>query len=523
MVKVLEPDPGGFLLCHLQCQNAILAKKSSMPFSTQDELMLKQRGLSVNSVLKQIHQFVHDTHPARLDRPCIVGDGILALSPTECITHSRYFEESKPHISIQKFVPSSGAASRMFKHLYNYNAENISDLTEEFILRFDQFPFKGVIETQMKFAGLDLDALRSENNWESIFDFILGSHGLNYDDQLKGLVIFHRYAEELSTAFDEHLIESAAYAKQGDGRCRVHFTLAPHHVERVKDYLDRRVSRFEYDHFELSFSTQDPSTDTLALTQNNEPFRDRNASLVFRPSGHGALIHNLQRLSADVIFIKNIDNVTVRSNLADTVFYKQILGGLLLKLRANVFDLLNRLDTDDQALDEALDFIQAWFQPGLSMGMSREQLVQYAKLRLDRPLRVCGMVRNEGEPGGGPFWVRMQGGYISKQIVERSQVDMNDPAQMKILSSSTHFNPVDLVCSIRNRQGENYHLDEFIDYTAGFVTEKFQQGSVLKALEWPGLWNGAMALWNTVFVEVPVSTFNPVKTVNDLLRPGHQS
>jgi hypothetical protein len=346
---------------------------------------------------------------------------------------------------------------------------------------------------------------------------------LNYDDQLKGLVIFHRYPEELCTAFDEHLMESVAYAKQADGRCRVHFTLAPNHVERVKSYLDYRVSSFEYDQFELSYSTQDPSTDTLALTQNNEPFRDSSGSLVFRPSGHGALIHNLQRLSADVIFIKNIDNVTVQSNLADTVFYKQILGGVLLELRAEVFDLLNRLDNDDRALDEALDFIQAWFQPGLSMGMTREQLVQYAKLRLDRPLRVCGMVRNEGEPGGGPFWVRMQGGYISKQIVERSQVDVNDPSQMKILSSSTHFNPVDLACSIRKRNGENYHLDEFIDYTAGFVTEKFQQGSVLKALEWPGLWNGAMALWNTVFVEVPISTFNPVKTVNDLLRPGHQA
>ena len=494
-----------------------------MPFSTQDELMLKQRGLNVNAVLKQIHQFVHDTHPSRLDRPCIVGDGIWALSPTECISYSRYYEESKHSISIQKFVPSSGAASRMFKHLYNYNTENVSELTEEFILRFDQFPFKPEVETRMSAAGLNLEALRGENNWSVIFDFILGSHGLNYDDQLKGLVTFHRYAEEHSTAFDEHLMEATAYAKQGDGRCRLHFTLAPQHVERVKNYLENRVSLFEYDQFEISYSTQDASTDTLALTPSNEPFRDRNGTLVFRPSGHGALIHNLQRLSADVIFIKNIDNVTVRKNLSDTVFYKQILGGVLLKLRTTVFELLNRLDSDDKALDEALDFIQTWFQPGLSMGMSREQMVQYAKLRLDRPLRVCGMVRNEGEPGGGPFWVRMSGGYISKQIVERSQVDNSDPAQMKILSSSTHFNPVDLACSIRNRNGENYHLDEFIDYTAGFVTEKFQQGAVLKALEWPGLWNGAMALWNTVFIEVPVSTFNPVKTVNDLLRPGHQA
>jgi hypothetical protein len=245
--------------------------------------------------------------------------------------------------------------------------------------------------------------------------------------------------------------------------------------------------------------------------------------LVFRPSGHGALIHNLQKLETDVIFIKNIDNVTVRGNLTDTILYKQVLAGVLIELQSKVFRYLDNLDQGEEKLDEALEFIQNWFQPGLPMGMNREQLVQYARLRLDRPIRVCGMVRNEGEPGGGPFWVRTQGGQISKQIVERSQVDLHDPQQVRILMSSTHFNPVDLVCSIRNRKGENYHLDEFIDYTAGFVTEKFQQGAVLKALEWPGLWNGAMALWNTVFVEVPVTTFNPVKTVNDLLRPGHQS
>ena len=219
----------------------------------------------------------------------------------------------------------------------------------------------------------------------------------------------------------------------------------------------------------------------------------------------------------------NSKNSTTRSRLSETIFYKQILGGMLVDLRQRIFDLLNRLDTSEDELDEALDFIQHWFQPGVPLDMNRDQMRQYARLRLDRPLRVCGMVRNEGEPGGGPFWVKMPGGYVSKQIVERSQVDGNDAQQLSLFSTSTHFNPVDLVCSIKNPQGKNYNLDEFIDYSSGFVSEKFQQGSVIKALEWPGLWNGAMALWNSVFVEVPISTFNPVKTVNDLLRPGHQS
>jgi len=493
-----------------------------MSFNAEDEKLLAQRGMSVKAVLDQIHQFVNDTHPSRLERPCTVGDGILMLNASDCISYQQIFEQARPKLSIQKMVPASGAASRMFKHLYNYSPERISDLTEEFILGFDRFPFRSILETHMSSRGLNLSELRKANDWYRIFDFILGKDGLHYDDQLKGLVIFHRYDEELCTAFDEHLYEAIAYGKQGDGRCRIHFTLAPQHQEKVQRYFESKLKQFEYDHVELTYSSQEPSTDTLALTPTNEPFRDKEGNLVFRPSGHGALIQNLQQLDADVVFIKNIDNVTARSRLSETVFYKQILGGLLVDLRRKIFDLLDKLEREEKALDTALEFIQSWFQPGVPLDMTRQQAIQYARLRLDRPLRVCGMVRNEGEPGGGPFWVKMPGGYISKQIVEKSQVDQTDAHQLKLLSSSTHFNPVDLVCSIKNRSGENYQLDQFIDYTSGFVSEKFQQGAVIKALEWPGLWNGAMALWNTVFVEVPVSTFNPVKTVNDLLRPGHQ-
>jgi hypothetical protein len=495
-----------------------------MSFDSADERQLQERGMTIGDALQQIHQFTHDTKPARLDRACTVGDGILSLSATDCLAYQRVYESERMRKTLLKFVPASGAASRMFKHLYNYNPESVSELTEEFIVNFRRFPFRNSLKQTMSEKGLDLDALEAENNWKAIFDFMLMPHGLHYDDQLKGLVIFHAYQAVTRTAFEEHLYEAIGYAKQQNGTCRLHFTLAPQHIERVSSYFEEKLKEFDYDHFEIAYSTQSAATDTLALTKDNEPFRDEQGRLVFRPSGHGALIRNLQQLDADVIFIKNIDNVTTQNQLDQTIVYKQVLAGLLLDLRNKIDYMLEGLANErENALEESLEFIQAWFQPGLPLGVSREQLVQYAALRLDRPLRVCGMVRNEGEPGGGPFWVRMPGGYISKQIVEKSQVDLADVHQAKILSSSTHFNPVDIVCAIKNRRGENYRLDEFIDYTSGFVSEKFAQGQVIKALEWPGLWNGAMALWNTVFVEVPVSTFNPVKTVNDLLRPGHQA
>jgi hypothetical protein len=235
------------------------------------------------------------------------------------------------------------------------------------------------------------------------------------------------------------------------------------------------------------------------------------------------LIENLAHIDSDLIFIKNIDNVSTNSKIDDTIFFKKVIGGLLVHLKRTSDKLSEGIALrSDAALDKALEFIQTWFQNGLPIGLSKEQLFQYVQLKLDRPIRVCGMVRNEGEPGGGPFWVRSNDGSLSKQIIEKSQVDTTDQQQLKILSEATHFNPVDIVCSIKNRHGEKYDLQRYIDHSTGFVSEKFQDGKVIKALELPGLWNGSMALWNTVFVEVPISTFNPVKTVNDLLRPGHQ-
>lgn len=494
-----------------------------MILTPEDEKDIQQRGLALSDLMQQIHQFTAETRPVRLERPCTPSDGILILSGADCHKYQRTFEQKKEQFDLLKFVPASGAASRMFKHLYNYDPDNTSDLTEEFIVHFDRFPFVSALREVMTKQGVSLDTCIAENDWAQIFSFILEPKGLHYDSQLKGMVIFHQYADEFRNAFDEHLYEAINYTKKADGKSRVHFTVAPQNMELVSEYVKKKAATFQYDHLVIEYSTQSSKTDTIALDKNDNPVRDEFGKLMFRPSGHGALIHNLQQLQADIIFIKNIDNVTTTGQQEESNYYKQVLAGILVELQQQSRQFLDDLESGkEEVLEDALDFIQHWFMPGLPIGMNREQLKEYARLRLDRPIRVCGMVRNEGEPGGGPFWIKMNGGYLSKQIVEKSQVDLHDIHQAKILSSSTHFNPVDIVCSIRNRQGNNYSLEQFIDYSTGFISEKFHHGHVIKALEWPGLWNGAMALWNSVFVEVPISTFNPVKTVNDLLRAGHQ-
>lgn len=494
-----------------------------MPFSSSDLAELQRRGLTPADVAAQIHRFTHDLHPVQLEHPCTVGDGIARFDASECHKFFLIYEQELKRFSREKFVPASGAASRMFKHIFNYSPESVSHLTEMFILHFDRFPFVPELQAKLHEKGIDLETLKKENRWGELFGYILQPDGLGYGDSPKGMVAFHRYTKGTRTAFEEHLAEALQYSRNADGSCRIHFTLSPTHRDAVMTFLREKTnSEYPYENFELTESEQALSSETIALTKDNEPARDQNGQLIFRPAGHGALITNLALCDADVVFIKNIDNVTTDSQRDDTIFYKKVLGGLLISLKMQINNLLDRMESsDDRAVDEALDLIRQWFQPGLPLGMDKRQLAEFARLKLDRPLRICGMVRNEGEPGGGPFWVRMSDGSLSKQIVEKNQVDTSNAQQAKILSEATHFNPVDIVCSIRNRKGQPYSLDQFIDYSTGFVSEKFHQGQVIRALELPGLWNGAMALWNTVFVEVPISTFHPVKTVNDLLRPGH--
>ncbi len=495
-----------------------------MILTQQDDVQLKELGITMADLFGQIELFTKGIQPLKLERPCTSGDGILRLNGSDYHRLSELFDKQKQGLSIHGVVPASGAASRMFKHLHNYSPDTENELTEEFILHFNRFPFIKELSKVMEEKGVSLERAITEDNWEEIFDFILTSKGLNYDDQLKGMVLFHLYQDSIRTAFEEHLHEFIKYGKQSDGKSKLHFTLAPQHIETVSKFMEQKINEFQYEEIELSYSVQDPKTDTIALNKENNPIRDGQGRLIFRPGGHGALIFNLQKIDSDIVFIKNIDNVTTESQAADTVYFKKVLGGLLLEIKNQTHQFLNELDKGNEAiLDDVLEFIHQWFQPGLLLNQSKEELVQYAKLRLDRPIRVCGMVRNEGEPGGGPYWVKMSGGYISKQIVEKSQLETDNLQQLKIFKTATHFNPVDIVCSTKDRQGKTYNLQNFVDYSTGFVSEKFQHGHVIKALELPGLWNGAMALWNTIFVEVPISTFNPVKTVNDLLRPGHQS
>lgn len=494
-----------------------------MRFEPSDDKDLELRGITTAQVAEIVYRFTNQTLPIILERPCTSGDGIVVLKASESNYYQEFFDAKSGSNSILKFVPASGAASRMFKHLYNYKESNTDELTEEFIVNFDLFPFYTELQNQLLKKGISLTALIEENKWRDIFNFIL-EEPLRYGHFPKGLIPFHAYEGGVTrTAFEEHMFEAVDYGREEDGTCRIHFTLAPHQVDNVMAYLKEKATHFPYEKFVLNHSIQLASTDTPAIDRANELVRDASNKIVFRPAGHGALIFNLQNLTEDIIFIKNIDNVTNSSQKGESIFYKKVLAGLLIELKENTDRILKNIDVfGDEQIQEALRFIGKWFVADVSFGMSLEQSRQFIKHQLSRPIRVCGMVKNEGEPGGGPFWVKSSDGYISKQIVEKSQVDHHNVKQMKVLSGATHFNPVDIVCTIKDEHGNVYDLQKYIDHSSGFISEKFLDGKVIKALELPGLWNGSMALWNTVFVEVPVATFNPVKTVNDLLRPGHQ-
>lgn len=495
----------------------------TMQFNAADMAELGRRGHTPASIEAQIKRFTRDIRPVKLEHPCTAGDGILRLDAAECHRLLTVFERESGHYRLAKFVPASGAATRMFEHLFHFSEDAISQLTEFFILHFDRFPFVTQLDAMLTSAGISLTALKEQNRWREIFGYILGPEGLNYADTPKGLVAFHRYRNHVRTAFEEHIPEALAYARNGAGSCAIHFTLAPAHMGRVTSFLQDCIRRaYPDDQITISHSVQALHSETIALDRQNQPARDGSGQLIFRPSGHGALIQNLPLCEADILFIKNIDNVTTDSQREPMIFYKKVLGGMLIELKTQAGQLLRRLSHREPGTEtEAIEFVHQWFQPGISLPADTDAQRDELYRRLDRPMRVCGMVRNEGEPGGGPFWVRMADGQLSKQIVEKSQVDTADVHQARILAEATHFNPVDIVCSLTNESGKTYTLDQYVDYSTGFVSEKFHHGKVIRALELPGLWNGGMAHWNTVFVEVPVSTFHPVKTVNDLLRSGH--
>jgi hypothetical protein len=516
-------------------------------FKEKDIAEIRARGAAPEEVSAQIEQFRRGFPFAHLDRACTVGDGITLLDPDARERMGWVYSEAALAGRVMKFVPASGAASRMFKSplavlsrlTEKGSTPTESDSLEEdpegrtttrFIREIRKFAFFPALKQTMARDGLDPDERICAGDYRSVLEYALTPRGLNLSNLPKGLIPFHAYPGHARTAVEEHLAEAALYAGDREGRVRIHFTVSAEHKDQILRHIHEVRPLYEKEgvRFEFDSSVQEPSTDTVAVDGENLPFRDDRGSLVFRPGGHGALLGNLESLKGDVVFIKNIDNVAPDRLKGTTIEYKKALGGFLVELQGRIFSYLQRIDrgsADRDLLREAMEFMRCGLHLAIPAGLQEATLSEmrdHLLERLNRPLRVCGMVRNEGEPGGGPFWVRRVGGTFSPQIVESSQVDMRSKEQRAIWESSTHFNPVDLVCGLTDFQGRPFRLRDYRDPDTGFISVKSKDGRELKALELPGLWNGSMAFWNTVFVEVPSSTFSPVKTVLDLLRSEHQ-
>lgn len=476
-------------------------------FTPDDLSQIAARGLSVEAVEKQIENFRRGFPPLPVVRAASPGDGILLLSEREADRAVTLYEQTAPHRRVVKFVPASGAATRMFKELFEFlDTGRCGQGVETLLAQIDRFAFWPELKALLP-AGADP---------KTVVEHVV-RRGLSYGTAPKGLVTFHLYPEGGRKAVEEHLAEGAEYAA-ADGFARVHFTVSPEHEAGLRRLLDTKVPYYEKRYgvrYEIGFSQQKPSTDTIAVNPDNTPFRTDAGRLLFRPAGHGALIENLAEIDADIVFIKNIDNVTTEERRGDTIRFKKVLAGVLLGLQRETFDHLEALDAGTADLTRTAAFIEE----RLCIKLSDRYDAALLRSLLDRPVRVCGMVRNQGEPGGGPFWVKGEQGVESLQIAESSQIAPDD---IPLMRRATHFNPVDLVCGMRNYRGERFDLTRFTDPSTGFISLKSSGGRELRAQELPGLWNGAMARWNTVFVDVPVTTFSPVKVVDDLLRPEHQ-
>ena len=513
-------------------------------FTEKDLKQISEKGIEISTINRQIDNFIRGFPFVCLARPVTNGDGIFSFGKDDTEKYIRYFNNHIAASSVIKFVPASGAASRMFKHLFEFSETFTGTPSQqETYLKDDNFNsvhylishlaeiafFKKLNEI-LHLHNIDAGELISSLQLDQLIGFILTEKGLNYANLPKGLLLFHDYPEGARAAAEEHLVEAANYARNEDGTARIHFTISPEHRDKFNELFDSvrqsYESRFGITN-EISFSEQLPSTDTIAVDEENIPSRSVDGTLLFRPGGHGALLKNLNQLDEDIIFVKNIDNIIPDRLKEATYKYKRVIGGYLLYIRNRIFEFLseaNQAILPEEGIRAAVHFARTHlfmqFPDDFEAASPRVKQVELMN-RLNRPIRVCGMVKNEGEPGGGPFWVKSQDGSLSLQIVESSQINLNDPTQQKIVSEATHFNPVDLVCSIRDFQGEKFDLLDFVDEETGFISLKSSGGQNLKAQELPGLWNGAMANWITVFVEVPIITFNPVKTVNDLLRKVH--
>ncbi len=506
-------------------------------FSDKDRKQIEQRGSELSTVLTQIENFKKGFPFLHVEEAASAGNGIILLSAESLQKRIALYDEKVAGGTVPlKFVPASGAASRMFKAMFEAlealeskpeeEALKKNKAAKQYIDEFWKFAFSAEIMDRMKADG-------AGDNAKNKIAYLLTENGLNYGAKPKGLLKFHSYQHGPRTPFEEHLVEGAMYAHDNERNVKIHFTVSPEHQPGFESILAETKKKYETElnvRFEVSFSQQKPSTDTIAVDHDNKPFRNADGSLLFRPAGHGALIENLNDLDADVIFIKNIDNVVPDHLKLPTIDYKKALAGVLLKTQDKLFEYQRLLNERDKAalssaiLAEMANFLENTLNTKPARNQyytEKTELYIYLKEKMNRPLRVCGMVKNEGEPGGGPFWATNPDGTVSLQVAESSQIDPDSIQQQNIVKHATHFNPVDLVCGVKNYKGEKYDLTKYTDPETGFISVKSKDGKELKAQELPGLWNGAMSNWNTLFVEVPIETFNPVKTVNDLLREQH--
>ena len=503
----------------------------------QDLNQIKARGISEQQIERQLEQIKEGFPFLKLEGAAAIGKGIVAPTAGEVKNYEAAWNAYKKEgHRVVKFVPASGAASRMFKNLFAFldapYDEPTTDFEKQFFEDIKKFAFRKALCSKCKEnEGKSVKELIAGGRYKAVVANLLQEKGLNYGQLPKGLLQFHEYKdpEEVRTPMEEHLVEAALYASS-NGEANVHFTVSHDHLELFKKMVEEKEAKYAGRYgvkYNISFSEQKPSTDTIAANPDNTPFRNEDGSLLFRPGGHGALIENLNEIDADVVFIKNIDNVVPDRLKGETVTYKQVIAGILVSLQKKAFEYLNVLDSgayNHEKLEEIIRFVQRDLccrRPDIKE-LEDADLVIYLRKKLNRPMRVCGVVKNVGEPGGGPFLVHNSDGTVSLQILESSQIDKDNEEYMKMFTQGTHFNPVDLVCATKDYKGNAFDLPKYVDPSTGFISSKSKNGKELKALELPGLWNGAMSDWNTVFVEVPLGTFNPVKTVNDLLRDQHQ-
>ena len=503
-------------------------------FTTQDVQQFESIGITLEKAETQVNDLKNGYPFLKIKGAAAIGDGVLCLDDKE---REQLIADWKEYLKgdgeIIKMVPASGAASRMFKDLFEFEnsdaVEPNNAYIEKFFVERENFAFyEALNRVCVAEEGKSIQELVNEKRYKDIVRLLLHKEGLNYGSLPKGLLQFHKYPQYVRTAFVEHLVEGALYTNNRNNEVKIHFTVSPEHIEFFKQHLMSELPRYEdlfKVRYHVTFSIQKPSTDTLAVGLDGMPFRNEDGTILFRPGGHGALIENLNDLDGDVIFIKNIDNVVPDRLKQSTIDYKQVVAGLLVRVQNQIFGFLNELE--GEVSDERLATMLAYAEQVLCIGydeaknMSALELKEYLRNKFNRPIRICGMVKNEGEPGGGPYLTYNSDGTTSPQILESSQIDKNNQEAMDCMKNSTHFNPVDLVCGIRKYNGRYFDLSNYIDHTTGFITKKTIGPKVVKSQELPGLWNGSMADWTTVFVEVPLATFNPVKTVNDLLRKEH--